>query len=168
VANPNQDARHQTTGRYVRTPQTAERDAEAARLKGLGWTLTMIAAELGYGHRSSVAEAIDRAYRDIAEPARAGRDKRARQLDMLWEYAQEILDREHITVSNGKVITLPDPETGEEKPLRDDGPALQAITEMRRINESYRKLEGDDRPAKMEVSGGVKYEVVGVDPEDLT
>jgi hypothetical protein len=151
VANPNQDARSKGNGRYVRTPETAQRDAEAARLRGEGLTLREIAEHLGYGHISSVDEAIARAYRDLAGPAKLSRERRTSELDMLWEYAQEIVDRRHITVSNGKVITMRDPETGEDIPLPDDGPRLQAITELRRINESRRKLDGDDAPSRVSV-----------------
>ncbi len=39
--------------------------------------------------------------------------------------------------------------------------------EMRAIRESYRKLLGVDQPTQVAVSGAVRYEVVGVNPEDL-
>lgn len=145
MANPNQDARNQKTGRYVRTTETIERDAEAARLWGYGWTLGMIGEQLGFSRRSSVREAIDRAHRDLAEPARPSRERRARELDMLWEYAQEILNREHVVVSHGKIIEV------DGVALKDDGPNLQAITELRRINESRRKLDGDDAPSRLSI-----------------
>lgn len=145
MANPNQDARNQKTGRYVRTAETIERDAEAARLWGYGWTLGMIGEQLGFSQRSSVREAIDRAHRDLAEPARPSRERRARELDMLWEYAEEILNREHVVVSHGRIIEV------DGVALKDDGPNLQAITELRRINESRRKLDGDDAPSRVSV-----------------
>jgi hypothetical protein len=49
----------------------------------------------------------------------------------------------------------------------DDGPVLSAIDRLVRISESRRKLLGLDQPAKMNVSGGLTYEVVGIDPEAL-
>jgi hypothetical protein len=39
---------------------------------------------------------------------------------------------------------------------------------MRQIRESYRRLYGLDAETKVNVSGAVRYEVVGVDPADLT
>lgn len=143
--NPNQNARSKATGRYVRTPETVARDAEAARLHGLGLTYREIGEQLGYSEHSSVRAAINRAHRDLAEPARPSRDKRAQELDMLWEYAEDILNREHVVVSNGRVIEI------DGIPLKDDGPNLAAITELRRINESRRKLDGDDAPSRVSV-----------------
>jgi hypothetical protein len=46
-------------------------------------------------------------------------------------------------------------------------PVLAAYKEMRSIAESYRKLEGLDQPTKVEQTGTVKYEVVGVELPDL-
>ena len=31
-----------------------------------------------------------------------------------------------------------------------------------------RHVDGTDRPAKVEHSGGITYEIIGVDPQDLT
>jgi hypothetical protein len=51
--------------------------------------------------------------------------------------------------------------------MQDDGPVLSAIDRIVRISESRRKLLGLDQPAKTQVSGGVTYEVVGINPDDL-
>ncbi|MET9517428.1 hypothetical protein [Streptomyces sp. NPDC002994] len=81
------------------------------------------------------------------------------RLDGLQAAAIEVLEREHITVNNGRIIVLND------QPLPDSGPALQAIAQLvriedtrrateetrRRISESYRKLFGLDAPARTEV-----------------
>jgi hypothetical protein len=168
MANPNQDARA-TTGQYVRTPETAARDAQAAELRAQGLTYQKIADELGFGHKDSARLAVRRALRDIVKgPAEQLLKLEADRLDTLYEEALEVLQRDHVTVSHGKVITVADPDTGEEKPLLDDGPKLAAIDRLVKIRESYRKLFGLDQPAKVQLSGGVRYEVVGVDPEDLT
>lgn len=161
--NPNQDARGNITARYVRSPETAARDAEAARLYGIeGLSYREIARHFGWSHHSSAMAAVERGLRDAAAPARGAREKRERELQFLWESAMEILDSEHVVVSNGRVVEL----NGE--PIPDSSPRLQAIDQLRKINAEWRKLDGTDRPAKVEHSGGVRYEVVGVDPEDLT
>jgi hypothetical protein len=59
------------------------------------------------------------------------------------------------------------PETGQEEPLADDGPKLAAIQVALRVRESYRRLHGLDSETKVNLSGSVRYEVVGVDPDDL-
>lgn len=157
MANPNQDARNHTNGRYVRTPEMATRDAEAARLQGEGYTYREIANELGYSDKAAALRGVRRAYHAIAKKGGAGRalERRQQELDLLWESAMEILENNHVVVSNGKVIAI----NGD--PLSDDGPRLQAIAELRRINESRRKLEGTDQPAKTEVTLG------DIKPEDI-
>lgn len=144
--NPNQDARNRTTGRYVRTPETVARDAEAARLYGEeGLTYQEIADHFGLSHRSNAMGAVNRGLRDVAAPAKGARNRRDRELEFLWESALEILNNHHVVVSNGKVIEI------DGVPLRDDSPRLQAIDQLRKINESRRKLDGVDAPSRLSI-----------------
>ncbi len=154
MANPNQDARG-GHGRYVRTPETARRDARAAELRAEGWTLQAIADELGFSSKTSALYGIRNALREIVkEPAEKLLAQEVARLDTLYEEALAILERDHVTVSHGKIIT------GEEgKPLLDDGPKLQAIDRLLRVRESYRRLLGLDQPAKVDAS-------VTVTPQD--
>lgn len=167
AGNPDQESRG-ANGRYVRTPETAERDAKAAELRAQRWTLQEIADELGYSTRERARTAINRALRSITQPAAENLIRaEAEHLDVLYEEALAVLDRDHLTVSHGRIITVKDPESGVETPLLDDAPKLAAIDRLVKIRESFRRLHGLDQPAKVNVSGGVKYEVVGVDPEQL-
>lgn len=145
MANPNQDARDRVTGRYVRTPESAVRDAEAARLRGEGWAYREIADHFGWTSQATAFEAVSRALRDLAAPAKGLRDRRANELELLWEAAMEILTNHHVVVSNGRVIEL------DGQPLQDDGPRLQAIDQLRKVNESFRKLDGVDAPSRVSV-----------------
>lgn len=161
MANPNQDSRNRRTGRYVRTRETAERDARAADLFDQGLTYHEIAAELGIS-KSSAFYAVQRAIRSVTQDAGTrALERRHQELQLLWEAAMEVLESHHVVVSNGRIIEL------DGEPLTDHGPTLQAVETLRRLNESLRKLDGTDQPTKVNVSGGVKYEVVGVDPEQL-
>lgn len=167
MANPNQEARS-GRGQYVRTTETAARDARAAELRTQGWTYQAIADELGFVKRSGAQEACRRALREIVQgPAEKLLAVHMERLETLYEAAMEVLEADHVVVSHGKVITMPDEETGEEMPLKDHGPKLAAIREARSTLDSFWTLTGMKKPAKVEHSGGVKYEVVGVDPEDL-
>lgn len=178
MANPNQHARN-SKGRYVRTPETAERDAEAARLHAHGYTDGMIAQMLDFPS----AEAVKRARKKIMDeiqraPAEEIIQVEVQKLDMeltRLEYAEQavlkVLETRHITVNNGRVILHPDTE----QPLDDDGPILQAVDRLVKIEDARRrnaerraKLLGLDAEQKVSVSGGVRYEVVGIDPTDLT
>lgn len=145
MANPNQHARD-GNGRYTRTRETVARDAEAARLyEEEGLTYQEIADHLGYSSKANAHQAVGRALRDVAAPAKGGRERRDRELQLLWDSALEILNNNHVVVSNGKIIEL----NGE--PLRDDNPRLQAIEQLRKVNESRRKLEGIDAPSRVSV-----------------
>jgi hypothetical protein len=69
----------------------------------------------------------------------------------------EVLARNHITVSNGRVITLPDSD-GKDVPLADDGPILAAVGRLLdigrsrlQIMERRAKYCGLDAPAKVSV-----------------
>lgn len=133
--------------RFVRTPETARRDAQAADLRAEGWTLQQIADELGFHDSSHARQAIRRALREIVRgPAERLIAHEAERLDTLYEEALEVLQRDHVTVSHGKVITGADG-----KPLLDDGPKLAAIDRLVKVRESYRKLLGLDAPSRVSV-----------------
>lgn len=142
--NPNQDKRN-TQGRYIRTPESVQRDAEAARLHGEGATYQQIADHFGWAHRSSAQDAVERAFRDLAAPAKGSRDRRARELQLLWETGLEILNNHHVVVNQGRIIEL------DGIPLRDDNPRIQVLGQLRQINESFRKLDGTDAPSRVSV-----------------
>lgn len=73
------------------------------------------------------------------------------RLNDLEARAREVLDRHHITVNNGRVISI------DGEPLQDDGPVLAAIDRLVRIedarrknNAEQRKLLGLDAPTKVD------------------
>ncbi|MEU9792893.1 helix-turn-helix domain-containing protein [Streptomyces sparsogenes] len=148
-------------GKWIYTPEGAERDAEAARLRARGLSYRAIAAELGVDLHTA-HNAVKRALAAIVqEPAEDVRRMELERLDALYEAAMGVLEREHVTVSQGKIIYQGD------EPLLDDGPVLQAIDRLLRIQERRAKLLGLDAATKTQVSGGVRYELVGIDPEQL-
>jgi len=161
MVNPNQDARG-GNGKYTRSLTTAKRDAEAANLRSKGYSYTRIAETLGYSDRGSAHHAVKRVLElTVQEAGEELRQVERERLDRLSEAAWAVLERQHVTVSNGRIVSL------DGQPLPDDAPVLAAIDRLLRISESRRKLEGLDAPTKTHVSGGVKYEVVGVSTEDL-
>ncbi|MCU1687846.1 MAG: hypothetical protein JWQ81_8585 [Amycolatopsis sp.] len=94
------------------------------------------------------------------------RTEQLERLDGLLRSAREVLDKEHIAVSNGKVMRNPD--SGEV--LLDDGPKLQAIETIRKLEERRAKLLGLDSPVKVEQTGSttVNYLINGVDVGKMT
>lgn len=138
---------HDGHGRFERSPQTVERDARAAELRGDGWTFEKIADELGYADKSKARQGVQRALKDIVRgPAEKLIALEASRLDTMFESALEVLERDHVTVSHGKVIKDDDGNV-----LLDDGPRLAAIDRMLRVRESYRKLLGLDAPSRVSV-----------------
>jgi len=158
-------------GRFTRTLASVRRDAAAAEYQAdhPDTTLQQIAELFGYYDKSEARRGILRAKADVARPAI---DKligaESLELDALYTEACAILQRNHITVSHGKIVMWRNPETQQEEPLPDDGPKLQAITVALRVRQAYQDLHGLKQPAQVAVSGAVRYEVVGVDPADLT
>lgn len=145
--------------KFQRNPATVERDAEACDLRGKGWTYRQIATHLGIDvHRAH--DAVQRSMREtLREPAEAARqfeldrlDAELVRLDGLEASVREVLERHHVTVSNGQIVRL------DGEPLLDDAPVLQAadrllkIEDSRRKNgESRRKLLGLDAPSRVSV-----------------
>lgn len=167
MANPHQHTRD-GHGRYTRSPETAARDAQAAELRAQGSTYQQIADELGYSHKRDAQKAVQRAIREIIHgPAEQLLTLYMDRLEDLFTKAMEIADEEYVVVSHGKVVTMRDPETGEEKPVKDNAPKLAAFREARAALADVRKMTGLDQPTQVQVSGGVRYEVVGVNPDDL-
>lgn len=159
MANPNQDARS-GKGQYIRTPETAKRDAQAAELRAQGWTFQQIADELGFHDRSGARLAIRRALTDIVQgPGERLLAVHMERLETLYERAFEIAERQHVMVSHGQVIRGDDGQ-----PLRDSGPELAALREARNALESFWRLTGIAKPTKVEHSG-VRYEIVGLADE---
>lgn len=150
-------------GGFLYTDASVQRDADASRLRSEGKTYQQIADELGYSDRGCAWRGVQRARRAILrEPAEHLIQVESARLDELYVAALDVLERDHPAISNGRVMY-----DGHGTALLDDGPKLAALRELRQIRESYRKLHGLDQPAKVEVDGGIKYEVVGIAPEDL-
>ncbi|MFC9752994.1 hypothetical protein [Streptomyces sp. NPDC056921] len=138
---------HDGRGRFVRTLTTAQRDAEAALLRSKGWTYPRIAAELGYGHRADAYNAVQRVLKEtVREVGENVRALELERLDRLEAAANEVLEREHVTVSNGRVVDL------QGAPIPDAGPVLAAIDRLLKIQERRAKLLGLDAPLKRDVT----------------
>jgi hypothetical protein len=163
-------------GKWILTEEGVERDAAAARLRSKGKSYRQIGKELGCDVATAHL-AVKRAIAAVvAEPAEAAiafelerLDAELQRLDDLYRKVMDVLEREHVTVSQGRVVTMDDGAT-----VPDDDWILKAVDRLvkidesrRRNGESRRKLLGLDQPAKMNVSGGLTYEVVGIDPEAL-
>jgi len=155
-------------GRFIRAADSRKRDHRAAELRTQGWSLQRIADELGFASRGHAHNAVMRAYADIPSEA----SEHAKQLDLeridrLIEKAWEIMLRDHLTVSQGRVVgkqtgwqrdddgaILRDGEGNpvpQYEDVLDDGPALAAIREIRSLLDRRAKIMGYDAPARSRI-----------------
>lgn len=171
-------------GQFVRDTATVLQDAQAAALRARRMTYQQIADELGMASKSSAYEAVQRALRDaLSEPAEQARQMELDDLDRAQRAVLEVLERNHVTVSHGRVVRRlvgyerdDDGEyvldedgkrIGVYEDVLDDGPILQAVDRLIKIGESRRKLLGLDAAQKMDVSGTVTSRIIGVPEEEL-
>lgn len=143
--------RRDPTGRYVRTLEGAERDAEACRLRTTGLSYRAISDQLGYGGATHARDGVERALAAVvAEPAEQLRTLELERLDALQAEAWAVMTREHLTVSGGKIVMVEGPD-GVEAPLGDDAPVLKAIDRIVKLMERRAKLLGLDAPTRLSV-----------------
>jgi hypothetical protein len=160
MASP-QDRPRDSKSRFARDPETAARDREAAILRGQGWSYTAIAERLKFAHRGNAYHAVQRAIADvIPEPAESilffeleRLDAELERLNGLEEEVRAVLNRRHVTVSNGHVILHPDTE----EPMEDDGFVLQAVDRLLKI-EDARRRNGERRAKLTGVEAAVKVD----------
>lgn len=157
-------------GMFRRGLKGAERDAEAARMKAAGYLHREIAQHLGYANKGTVTKAIARALKDVQAPAVA--ELRASQqtvIDTMKSAALDILARQHVAHSNGRVVYDLEGQAGPDgklHPVFDDGPRLAAIGQLRQVLEREAKLWGTDSPIRTVVEGDeLVIRIKGVDTD---
>jgi len=149
-------------GQFTRTLQTAQQDAECARLRSAGLTYQAIAENVGLSHRSLARQAVERALLAVvAEPAEELRRLELMKLDQLSVAAWEILEDNHVRVSAGRVMFLDD------EPLPDTRPTLNAIDRLLKISERRSRLLGLDAPVQISAISmdAVDAEIIRLDAE---
>ena len=146
-AEPFTTAGRDGRGRFTRSLDTAERDAEAARLHAKGWGYKAIGDELGMNKWNAI-QAVRRAVREVVHEAGTEVLKlHATRLEYAYAKAVEIAESDHVVVSHGKIIYGEDGE-----PLRDHGPVLAALREARQTLETFQTLMGLKQPVKIDAT----------------
>lgn len=152
---------------------TAERDAQILALKRQDLSFQQIADQLGIS-RAAAHRGFHRALPRVTEPeAKAYRAEHLARLELRREVVLGILETRHVTISNGHVVseiigTGDDGKPIYGEPYEDDGVVMAASAELGRIDDQEAKLLGLYAKLEVEHSGGVTYEIIGVDMDKLT
>jgi hypothetical protein len=143
--------------------QLAERNAEIVRLKESGKTYGEIGEQFGITKQT----AHTMYWRTVAAaPQQAVSDMRASQnarLEMVLARLEDIADRKFVTISGGEIVR---DENGE--PMRDSGPEMQALRDLRATVEAQAKLNGTNAPAQVTVNGQISFVINNVDMGNLS
>lgn len=141
------------TGRFTRGIDSAERDAEAFRLKSRGWTLEQISDELGYGGKQNVSRAIKNAETAVLSPAvETYRRLQLAAIDDALRVVFEAMEALYPLVSQGGQVVFDKDEHGNPVKLYDAAPRLAAVRELRGLLERQAKTVGSDAPAQRVVT----------------
>ena len=131
--------------RFERTLETAERDAEIARLRGTGMTYQQIGDRLGVSKQTAY-EGFRRALKDIVrEPTQETIDLELDRLDLLWRTALTVMAGRHVMAQNGRIVR---DDKGE--PIEDPRPHLAAIDRALKVMERRARLLGLDAPTRVD------------------
>lgn len=146
----------------------AQRVADVAALRQQGKTYRAIAAELGisttaaWGYYEDWCNQLRHGDPQIEDAAKRALWGQLARIRAEREAVTAVLTARHLTVSNGVVARL------DGEPIEDDAPVLAAVDRLVKLDDQEAKLLGIYAEKKLAVSGGLRYEIVGVDPEALT
>ena len=132
------------TGRR-RTIEQIRKDAEAAEMYRPGLTFKQIADRMpGIKGKSSAFRMVQRAIADAQTDALAGKDAFTMILERVQDHRrklQEVIESpSYLAGKDGRIVTMFDPDTGQEVPVVDKAPIVRAITELRHHLELEAKL----------------------------
>lgn len=148
----------------------AERRADLVKYRIAGRPYEEFYRQLGYASINAATKDFHRVFEESVAELHASRevyreielarlDAELHRLDRLYRKVEQILDEQHITISNGRVIlldgaTVPDP-----------GPILQAADRLIRI-EDARRRNGERRAKLLGLEAPQRLEVLTIDDID--
>lgn len=142
--------------------ETTLRRAHVVDLYRKGCTFQQIGDELGVTRQRANKiywEAMD-AVLDKAVSAR--RAEMAEQLEEVVRVASVVMAKDHEAHSNGRLVTHEDGSA-----VLDDGPKLDAGRTIIAAQARFSKLIGADAVVKVETDSTLRYEVIGISPDDV-
>src|SRR5665213_281713 len=135
-----------SNGRAVRSAETIERDVRTWALRVEHLTYQQIGDELGITKKGA-RQAVERHAKSI--PVEAVADVKQivlEELDVMSRHLLEVIERDHFRITPSGRVVMHDGE-----PVLDDGPAIQAIAQLLRVQERKARLMGLDAPTQRAV-----------------
>lgn len=175
------------TDEFEENERLKGRNSEIWQLTLAGWTQERIADKFGIT-RGRVSQIVKQIRASIPEATREALitteiERLDHALARCWEVmentrpvitpsgraAHEIIEYARDAEGNIRIDEHGHPIPKKLRKVMDEGPTLQAADRIMAISRERRKLLGLDAPtnAKVEHEGGIRYEIVGVDPEAL-
>lgn len=149
----------------------AELEAEVYRLSVVNRLSQRIIGERVGISQQRVSQILARVRESMPPPDLEAMRRHSLELHMQTQrMALELAEMKAAPVTAGKdgaIVQEIDPVTGQVETVRDYSLRLAALETARKADLEIRKLHGLDAAAKMEVSGSVRYEVAGVDVDQL-
>jgi hypothetical protein len=154
--------------------QSLERDNKAIAMRVRRITWEEIAETLGYASRSACQRQVNRRLvnrqKEIAASADSHVADLLAELDELAAAAWVVLESQHVTISDGRVVRDHDAwiaagNEGIAPPIVDQAPVLQAIDRLTRIMERKAKLLGLDKPTLVEA--GLRVTIEGIPESEM-
>jgi hypothetical protein len=140
---------------FLSVPNRTEREAwAAARWAVNNWTYRRIGEAMDVSEATAYryVQAGLRVSQEIAEAtAEQARAVHRSRLEYATEVAIGVMEKDHIHVSQGRVV-----KDDDGLPLLEDGPKLAAADRVRALSESLRKLDGIDAATKLDTNLTVK------------
>jgi hypothetical protein len=137
--------RRSSNGRAVRAADTISQDWRAWDLRCQHLTYREIGAELGIDP-STAYDAVQRAAQMIpTEGAAEMKMSMLEEMDRMSRHLWTVVERKRALVVRGRVVTC----NGQK--VIDDGPAIQAIAQLLRVQERRARLMGLDAPTRRAV-----------------
>lgn len=144
----------------------AELDRKVMELKAVHRkTFRQIGQELGISKSyayDSFKRGMHRIDEEIAELGRRYLYEHLAECQADRAAVLDVLNGDHIVVSNGQIVRL------DGQPLEDSAPVLAAVDRMLKIRDQEAGYLGLKAKIEVNHSGGVTYDIVGVDMSKLT
>ena len=150
-------------GRFRRSVETVDRDAQAAEMHAQGYTYSHIAATLGYADKSAAYRSVQRALAETVdrEGVREARNRQLAEMALLRTRMWGVVDSPPpLTDRLGHIVYGEDGE-----PVPDESARANAAQVLVRLLEREARVRGTDAPRRTQTD--IRALIASIPPEDI-